>query len=279
VDQSTTSLSKTGYEVVSVSDKHWGLRCSSSLDRLAGVLKFQCDSKGISRHRELDELLDIRSVRGVLSIRDLEIGTQELALEFLSGGKSMPSSSPPTVLVGSKNSYGLPIIVGHIDIETCKTCGGQVKTIACIRLQGKDCSYNPFAFPPSMAVRCAGAAKHRGCARAAIHGGRMQVERRRKLKPRRSCGDREDPHPPRAQRRFRRRPAFTTVSGAAPGHSADTRPTTRATPAAAILTRRQGRCRADGRNSRNIALRCEISPGSAGWMTANTASKCRLTTV
>ncbi len=23
-----------------------------------------------------------------------------------------------------------------------------------VRVQGKDCSYNPFAFPPSMAVRC-----------------------------------------------------------------------------------------------------------------------------
>ena len=41
-----------------------------------------------------------------------------------------------------------------IDIETCRACGGAVRIIACIRLQGKDCSYNPIAFPPSMAVRC-----------------------------------------------------------------------------------------------------------------------------
>jgi hypothetical protein len=34
---------------------------------------------------------------------------------------------------------------------------------------------------------------------------------------RRSCGDREDPHPPRPQRHFNSCPAFATVSGAAPG--------------------------------------------------------------
>ena len=44
--------------------------------------------------------------------------------------------------------------VFNIDIETCKSCGGDAKIIACIRLQGKDCSYNPFAFPPSLEVRC-----------------------------------------------------------------------------------------------------------------------------
>ncbi len=57
---------------------------------------------------------------------------------------------------------------------------------------GKDCSCNPLAFPPSMAVRCAGAAKYRAgiapafppsmavrCARAAIHGGQMRVSSRR----------------------------------------------------------------------------------------------------
>jgi len=44
--------------------------------------------------------------------------------------------------------------VFNIDIETCQACGGPMKIIACIRLQGRDCSYNPIAFPPSMAVRC-----------------------------------------------------------------------------------------------------------------------------
>jgi hypothetical protein len=101
------------------------------------------------------------------------------------------------------------------------------------RLQGKDCSYNPFAFPPLHMAGIAPAillhSRHpwrsdvqvprsTGCARAAIHGGQMQeIERRRKPKPRTSCRHREDPHPPRAQRRNRHCRAFTTVSGAAPG--------------------------------------------------------------
>ena len=36
--------------------------------------------------------------------------------------------------------------VFNIDIETCKACDGHLKIIACIRLQGKDCSYNPLHF-------------------------------------------------------------------------------------------------------------------------------------
>ena len=53
---------------------------------------------------------------------------------------------------------------------------GLFLTILCIPAiaHGRDCSCNPFAFPPSMAVRCAGAAKHMECARAAIHGGQMR---------------------------------------------------------------------------------------------------------
>jgi hypothetical protein len=42
---------------------------------------------------------------------------------------------------------------------------------------------------------------------------------------------------------------------------------------------RQGRCHTDGGNRRKIALKCEISPGSAGRMTADTASKRGLTAV
>ncbi len=47
----------------------------------------------------------------------------------------------------------------------CSKCGNEVRLIALTyrdvlmpREAGKDCSYNPFAFPPSMAVRCTGAA-------------------------------------------------------------------------------------------------------------------------
>ena len=47
----------------------------------------------------------------------------------------------------------------------CPNCGRDMELIALTdtdvlmpREAGKDCSYNPFAFPPSMAVRCTGAA-------------------------------------------------------------------------------------------------------------------------
>ena len=92
-----------------------------------------------------------------------------------------------------------------------------------------------------------------------------------------SGGNREDSHPYRAPRHFNRRLAFATVSGAAAGqfvrliHGQPVR----ATPAAAIPAKRQGRCRAESRRARKLAPKCEILRARP----ADTACKRALTAV
>ena len=82
---------------------------------------------------------------------------------------------------------------------------------------------------------------------------------------RRSCGDRQAPHPPRQQSRWRPRAAFTAVSGATSGplirligvqaHEKDQRLRHQ-------RRARQGRCCLEPGNHRKIALKDSISVGS-----------------
>ena len=108
----------------------------------------------------------------------------------------------------------------------------------CGRLHGKDCSYNPFAFPPSLEVRC-----RRYDPRASI----VPTMLLHFLRPWRSDG----------------------------GGRAKQEPEPRATQGAVAERRR----RPNGRNTRKIALKCGLSPGSGGAIKTDTAEPRSLTAV
>ena len=119
--------------------------------------------------------------------------------------------------------------VFHIDIQTCQGCGGTVRIIACIRLQGGR-RYESRD----------GRGRAKQEARAESDAG---------AKAERIGRDCADPHAPRQPKRYRTSPAVTALSSATPGAVALSPQTPHRQPQWLLRTgRRQSTVRSQGRH-------------------------------